>query len=119
MSITFSLVKGDLAEVESPLVRVQTQSVLQDALGLEELGKIGQLKDHWNEYPKKKAGLFVLINHRDAKSYWLKQLLNEKVEVKRNRKVIGIGAQIIKAFGLSTIKFIEPKENIQVSLDLI
>ena len=35
--------------------------------------------------------------------------LNEKVEVKRNRKVIGIGAQIIKAFGLSTIKFIGTK----------
>jgi len=105
----FSLVKGDLAKVESPLVRVQTQSVLQDALGLEELGKNWSIKRSLERISKEKAGLFVLINHRDAKSYWLKQLLNEKVEVKRNRKVIGIGAQIIKAFGLSTIKFIGTK----------
>ena len=35
----FSLTKGDLMKVESPLVRVQTQSILQDTLGIEELGK--------------------------------------------------------------------------------
>ena len=30
---------GDLSSVESPLVRVQTQSILQDILGIDELGK--------------------------------------------------------------------------------
>ncbi len=35
----FSLSKGDIKSVESPLVRVQTQSILQDTLGINELGK--------------------------------------------------------------------------------
>ena len=35
----YSLSKGDLSKVKSPLVRVQTQSILQDTLGIEELGK--------------------------------------------------------------------------------
>jgi 3,4-dihydroxy 2-butanone 4-phosphate synthase/GTP cyclohydrolase II len=35
----FSLSMGNISEVESPLVRVQTQSILQDLLGIDELGK--------------------------------------------------------------------------------
>lgn len=105
----FSLSKGDLSSEAAPIVRVQTQSILQDALGLEDLGKNWSIKRSLERISKESAGLFVLINHRDAKSYWLKQLLNEPVEIKRNRKVIGIGAQIIKAHGLSKIRFIGTK----------
>ena len=35
----FSLSKGNLQSIESPLVRVQTHSILQDTLGIEDLGK--------------------------------------------------------------------------------
>ena len=66
----FSLTKGDLSKVESPLVRVQTQSILQDTLGIEEMGKNWSIRKSIKRISKEEAGLFVLINHRDAKSYW-------------------------------------------------
>ena len=40
----FSLSKGDLSSEAAPIVRVQTQSILQDALGLEDLGKNWSIK---------------------------------------------------------------------------
>ena len=47
-----------------------------------------------------------MINHRDAKSYWLSQLKGEPEQQKRNRKVVGTGAQILRSLGLSKIRSI-------------
>ena len=80
----FSLTKGDLSKVESPLVRVQTQSILQDTLGIEEMGKNWSIRKSIERISKEEAGLFVLINHRDAKSYWLNKLEDKQIEPKRN-----------------------------------
>ena len=99
----FSLTKGDLMKVESPLVRVQTQSILQDTLGIEELGKNWSIRQSLERISKEDAGLFVLINHRDAKSYWMNLLDNKEVEPKRNRRVIGVGSQILRALKLKKI----------------
>jgi 3,4-dihydroxy 2-butanone 4-phosphate synthase/GTP cyclohydrolase II len=96
----FSLSKGDLSKVDSPLVRVQTQSILQDTLGIEELGKNWSIRRSIERISKEDAGLFVLINHRDAKSYWLNKLKDKEVEPKRNRRVIGVGSQICRALNL-------------------
>jgi GTP cyclohydrolase II len=65
---------GDLNNVASPLVRVQTQSILQDILGIDELGKNWSIRDSLQKIAEEGTGLFVLINHRDAKSYWLNKL---------------------------------------------
>ena len=99
----FSLTKGDLSRVESPLVRVQTQSILQDTLGIEEMGKNWSIRKSIERISKEEAGLFVLINHRDAKSYWLNKLEDKEVEPKKNRKVIGVGSQICRALNLKKI----------------
>ena len=99
----FSLTKGDLSKVESPLVRVQTQSILQDTLGIEEMGKNWSIRKSIERISKEEAGLFVLINHRDAKSYWLKKLEDKEIEPKRNRRVIGVGSQICRALNLKKI----------------
>src|SRR6056300_327635 len=99
----FSLTKGDLSKVESPLVRVQTQSILQDTLGIEEMGKNWSIRKSIERISKEEAGLFVLINHRDAKSYWLNKLEDKEIEPKRNRKVIGVGSQICRALNLKKI----------------
>ena len=93
----YSLSKGDLSKVKSPLVRVQTQSILQDTLGIEELGKNWSIRKSIERISKEEAGLFVLINHRDAKSYWLNILEEKEVEPKTNRRVIGVGSQILRA----------------------
>ena len=90
-------------KVESPLVRVQTQSILQDTLGIEELGKNWSIRQSLARISKEDAGLFVLINHRDAKSYWMNLLDNKGVEPKRNRRVIGVGSQILRALKLKKI----------------
>ena len=99
----FSLSKGDLAKVKSPLVRVQTQSILQDTLGIEELGKNWSIRKSLERISEEEAGLFVLINHRDAKSYWLNLLDDKEIEPKRNRRVIGVGSQILRALNLKEI----------------
>ena len=99
----FSLSKGDLQSIESPLVRVQTHSILQDTLGIEDLGKNWSIRKYIERISKEEAGLFVLINHRDAKSYWLNKLENKEVEPKANRRVIGVGSQILRALDLKKI----------------
>ena len=99
----FSLSKGDLQSIESPLVRVQTHSILQDTLGIEDLGKNWSIRKSIERISKEEAGLFVLINHRDAKSYWLNKLENKEVEPKTNRRVIGVGSQILRALDLKKI----------------
>ena len=100
----FSLKLGDINKVDKPLVRVQTQSVLQDTLGIEEIGKKWSIRKSLKRIADEGTGVFVLINHRDAKGYWLPMLKDEDVEPKRSRRVIGIGSQILRALGLSTIK---------------
>ena len=99
----FSLTKGDLQSVESPLVRVQTHSILQDTLGIEDLGKNWSIRKSIERISKEEAGLFVLINHRDAKSYWLNKLEDKEIEPKANRRVIGVGSQILRALDLKKI----------------
>ena len=99
----FSLSKGDLQSIESPLVRVQTHSILQDTLGIEDLGKNWSIRKSIERISKEEAGLFVLINHRDAKSYWLNKLEDKEVEPKANRRVIGVGSQILRALDLKKI----------------
>jgi 3,4-dihydroxy 2-butanone 4-phosphate synthase/GTP cyclohydrolase II len=100
----FSLSKGAPEKIDVPMVRVQTQSVLQDTLGIDEIGKKWSIRKSLQKIAEEGAGVFVLINHRDAKTYWLSNLKDENVEPKRNRRVIGIGSQILRALGLSKIK---------------
>ncbi len=99
----FSLSMGDLDNVESPLVRVQTQSILQDLLGIDDLGKNWSIRDSLKRIAKEGTGLFVLINHRDAKSYWLNKLEEKEIQPKSNRRVIGVGSQILRALNLKKI----------------
>ena len=99
----FSLSRGDLSKAESPLVRVQTQSILQDMLGIEELGKNWSIRNSLKRISEEDSGLFVLINHRDAKSYWLNKLTKKEIEPKTNRRVIGVGSQILRALNLKKI----------------
>ena len=99
----FSLSKGDINAAESPLVRVQTQSILQDILGIDELGKNWSIRDSLKKISDEGTGLFVLINHRDAKSYWLNKLEEKEIEPKSNRRVIGVGSQILRALNLKKI----------------
>ena len=99
----FSLSKGDLSKVESPIVRVQTQSILQDLLGIDELGKNWSIRDSLKRITDEGTGLLVLINHRDAKSYWLNKLEEKEIEPRANRRVIGVGSQILRALSLKKI----------------
>ena len=99
----FSLSKGDIKNIDAPLVRVQTQSVLQDTLAINDLGKKWSVRSSLKRISESEAGVFVLINHRDASSYWL-SLLEGKELTKKSRRVIGAGSQIIRDLGLTKIK---------------
>ena len=102
----FSLSKGEISKAKSPVVRVQTHSVLQDTLGIKEVGKKWSIRKSMERLSNEDEAVFVLINHRDAKSYWLSQLKGEPELQKRNRKVVGTGAQILRSLGLSKIRSI-------------
>ena len=99
----FSLSMGNLNAKESPLVRVQTQSILQDLLGIDDLGKNWSIRRSLKRIAEEGTGLLVLINHRDAKSYWLNKLEEKEIEPKSNRRVIGVGSQILRALNLKQI----------------
>ena len=47
------------------MVRVQTQSVLQDTLGIDEIGKKWSIRKSLQKIAEEGTGVFVLINHRD------------------------------------------------------
>ena len=78
----FSLSMGDLKSVESPLVRVQTQSILQDTLGINELGKNWSIRDSLKRISNEGTGLFVLINYKDAKVIGSTNLKKKKLNQK-------------------------------------
>ena len=99
----FSLSKGDVQNANAPLVRVQTQSVLQDTLAINNLGKKWSVRSSLKKISESEAGVLVLINHRDASSYWL-SLLEGKELTKKSRRVIGAGSQILRDLGLTKIK---------------
>ena len=91
---------------------MQTHSVLQDTLGIKEVGKKWSIRKSLERLSKEDEAVFVLINHRDAKSYWLSQLKGEPELQKRNRKVVGTGAQILRSLGLSKIRSMELQRSI-------
>ncbi len=99
----FSLSLGDLSKTKSPLVRVQTQSILQDTLGIEELGKKWSIRKSLERISEEGAGIFVLINHRDDKGYWINTLKDKEDEPQGGRRMIGVGSQILRALDLKEI----------------
>ena len=110
----FSLSKGDIQNIDAPLVRVQTQSVLQDTLAINDLERSGQLGIP-EKISKSEAGVFVLINHRDASSYWLSLL--EGKELTKKQKSYWSRISNFKRSGLTKIKVLG-KLNIIIFLDL-
>ena len=78
-------------------------SILQDTLGIDELGKNWSIRDSLKRISDEGVGLFVLINYKDSKSYWLNKLEEKEIEPKSNRRVIGVGSQILRALNLKKI----------------
>ena len=90
----FSLSKGLIEDVENPLVRVQTQSVLQDTLGIKELGKKWSVRQSLKKIAQEDAGVLVLINHRDASSYWLSLLKGKELTKKKSKSYWSLATNI-------------------------
>ena len=59
----FSLSKGDIQNVDAPLVRVQTHSVLQDTLAINDLGKKWSVRNSLEKISKSDAGVSVSYTH--------------------------------------------------------
>ena len=62
-----------------------------------------EMYDSLKKISEEGIGLFVLINYKDAKSYWLNKLEEKEIEPKSNRRVIGVGSQILRALDLKKI----------------
>ena len=92
-----------MVEVIEEKVTEASQSVLQDTLAINDLGKKWSVRSSLKKISESEAGVFVLINHRDASSYWL-SLLEGKELTKKSRRVIGAGSQILRDLGLTKIK---------------
>jgi len=108
----FSLSKGNLQSIESPLVRVQTHSILQDTLGIEDLGKNWSIRKSLERISKEEAGLFVLINHRDAKSYWLNKLEDRELSLKQIEELLVLDLKYYEPLILRKYQYLELQLNI-------
>ena len=49
------------------------------------------------------TGKCLIFVTPDAKSYWLNKLEEKEIEPKSNRRVIGVGSQILRALNLKQI----------------
>jgi len=110
----FSLSKGEISKAKSPVVRVQTHSVLQDTLGIKEVGKKWSIRKSLERLSKEDEAVFVLINHIAPKAYLLSQLKGEPELHNRIRKVAVTGALILGSLGLSKIRPIGAPTNYSV-----
>ena len=74
----FSLSMGDLNNVASPLVRVQTQSILQDILGIDELGKNWSIRDSLQKIAEEGKHTFISTGMSELNEILKTYKLDEK-----------------------------------------
>ena len=97
------LVKGDIKKEDSVLVRVQRSSLTGDLFGNKKIRSEKGLRQSLKRINEEGAGVFVYLMMQNSLSSNLKEL-KKKEGLSRDEKDYGIGAQILKALGLTRIR---------------
>ncbi|MEO1204187.1 MAG: bifunctional 3,4-dihydroxy-2-butanone-4-phosphate synthase/GTP cyclohydrolase II [Pseudomonadota bacterium] len=124
-AVHVALVKGDLENVEAPLVRVHLQDTLGDVIGVRSPSLGWPLGDAMRRIAEEEAGVVVLLREQETSrdiAEATDNLERNRDEVKAARsgdavlRTYGVGAQILRDLGLSKIRVLSaPKQMYAIS----
>ncbi len=124
-SVHVALVKGDLASVEAPLVRVHLQDTLGDVMGVRSSSLGWPLHSAIERIASEETGVVVLLRDQETSRDFMDavETLGEQRDELEDRRggdavlrTYGVGAQILRDLGLSKIRVLSaPKQMYAIS----
>ena len=124
-SVHVALVKGDLASVDAPLVRVHLQDTLGDVMGVKSRSLGWPLHSAIERIAAEETGVIVLLRDQETSRDFMdavETLGEHRDELEGRRggdavlRTYGVGAQILRDLGLSKIRVLSaPKQMYAIS----
>lgn len=124
-AVHVALVKGDLSQVENPLVRVHLQDTLGDVIGVKSRSLGWPLDAAIERIAKEGAGVVVVLREQETSRDFIESVealqgsgdeLRERRDGEAVIRTYGIGAQILRDLGLSKIRVLSaPKQMYAIS----